>query len=138
MNKKTLLVFLLMAVLIISGLGSCLSNKGLDSHNSKNSLNWEGAYTGTIPSASGIGINVRLRLYPDQTFVLNYEYLDKPDTSSWTGSFKWDKTGNNITLNVKDVPPHYNVAENMLVQLDMKGKPITGNLADNYVLKKAL
>jgi uncharacterized lipoprotein NlpE involved in copper resistance len=140
MNKKTLLVFFLMAVLIISGFGSCLSNKGLDdSHNSKNSLDWEGVYSGTIPSASGIGIDVRLRLYPDQTFVLNYEYVDKPDSmSSWTGLFQWDKKGNTITLNIKDVPPYYNVAENMLIQLDMKGKPVSGSLADNYVLKKVL
>jgi len=137
MNKKTL-VILLMVALVISGLGSCLSNRGLnDGNNSKNCLDWEGVYTGTIPSASGPGIDVRMRLNQDESFVLRYEYLDRPDKQvNWTGSFKWDKKGNIITLNIKDVPPHYKVAENELIQLDMKGRPVSGNLADNYVLKK--
>jgi uncharacterized lipoprotein NlpE involved in copper resistance len=138
LNKKTLVTFLLMAILVISGLGSCLSNRGInDSHNSKNSLDWEGVYTGTVPSASGPGINVRLRLNRDESFALWYEYLDRPNsTFSWTGSFKWDKSGNIITLKINDVPPYYKVEEDKLIQLDMKGKPISSNLADNYVLKK--
>jgi uncharacterized lipoprotein NlpE involved in copper resistance len=138
MNKKILLVFLLMAVLIISGLDSCLSYKD-DGHSPRIALDWNGVYTGTIPSASGIGIDVRLSLNRDQSFALSYEYLDKPNsTYSWTGTFQWDEKGYNITLNVNDVPPHYQVGQNKLIQLDMKGKPIRGSLADNYVLKKVL
>jgi len=138
MNKKTLLVSLLAVILIISGLGSCATNKGIDAHNSKNSLDWAGVYTGTIPAADGVGIDVRLRLNSDESFTLSYEYLGKPNSQyNWTGSFKWDKKGNTIKLTVaKEVPPYYKVVENALIQLDMKGKPITGNLADNYVLKK--
>jgi len=138
MKIKTLLVYLLVAVLVVSAFGSCLSNKGLnDPHNSKNSLDWAGFYTGTIPSASGSGINVRLTLNSDQTFVLVYEYLDRPNNQfNSTGTFKWENNGNVIKLNVKDWPPYYKVAENTLIQLDMKGKPITGSLADDYVLRK--
>jgi uncharacterized lipoprotein NlpE involved in copper resistance len=138
MNLKKSLGILLMAALVISGLSSCLSNRGLnDSHNSKNSLNWEGVYTGTIPSASGPGIDVRLRLNRDESFVLLYEYLDRPNSAfNWTGSFKWDKKGDIIILNINNVPPYYKVEEDKLIQLDMKGRPVSGNLADNYVLKK--
>jgi uncharacterized lipoprotein NlpE involved in copper resistance len=138
MNKKVFVIFLLMAVLVVLGLSSCLSNKGpYDTHNSKDSLNWDGVYTGTIPSASGPGIDVRMRLNLNQSFELTYKYLDRPDGPfNWTGSFQWDKKGNIITLNIKDVPPYYAVAENRLIQLDMKGKPISGSLADNYVLTK--
>ena len=138
MNKKTNLYFLL-AALVIFGLSSCASTKGIDSaHNARNSLDWAGVYTGTIPSASGTGINVRLRLYPDQRFEMSYEYRDKPNSSYWAGSFQWNETGNIITLNVNanEVSPYYKVAENKLIQLDTKGKPISGNLADDYVLKK--
>jgi uncharacterized lipoprotein NlpE involved in copper resistance len=138
MNKKTFFVFFLAAILIISGLGSCATNKGIDSaHNSKNSLDWAGVYTGTTPSASGSGINVRLRLNSDQTYTLSYDYLDRPNSQfECTGSFKWDNKGSTVILDVKDAPSYYKVVENALIQLDMKGKEIKGKLADNYVLKK--
>jgi uncharacterized lipoprotein NlpE involved in copper resistance len=138
MNKKTILVSFFAAILIISGLGSCATNNGLNAHNSRNSLDWAGVYTGTIPSASGTGINVRLTLSSDQNFALRYEYVDRPNSQyNYTGSFEWDKKGNTIKLNVaKELPPYYKVVENALIQLDMKGKDIKGNLADNYVLKK--
>jgi len=138
MNIKKSLVILFMVTLVISGLASCVSTRGIgDAHNSKNSLDWAGVYTGTIPSASGTGINVRLMLNQDESFVLRYEYREKPnDQYNWVGLFKWDKKGEIITLEIKDVPPYYKVEENRLIQLDMKGKLITGNLADDYVLTK--
>ena len=137
MNRKTLLVSLLAAVLIISGLGSCATSKGLDAHNSKNSLDWAGVYTGIIPAADGPGINVRLRLNSDESFTLSYEYVDRPNNQfDSTGSFKWDNKGSTVILDVKNMPPYYKVVENALIQLDMKGKQIKGNLANDYVLKK--
>jgi len=139
MNRKTLLVSLLMAILIVSGLTSCATSKGLDAHNSRNSLDWAGVYAGTIPAADGVGIDVRLRLNSDESFMLWYDYLDRPNGQyNWTGSFKWDNKGNTVILNLneKEVPPYYKVVENALIQLDMKGKQIKGKLADDYVLKK--
>jgi len=138
MNIKKSLVVLLMVAMLIFGLASCVSTGGInDAHNSRNSLDWAGVYTGTIPAADGDGINVRLRLNQDETFVLQYEYLDRPNNQfNSTGSFSWDKKGNIINLKVKDMPPYYKVEENRLIQLDMRGKPIKGSLADNYVLTK--
>jgi len=138
MNRKVFISFLFMAALAMFGLGSCQSNQGLvDTRNSRVSLDWGGVYTGTIPSASGSGIDVRLKLNQNQSFELSYKYLGKSNKPFiWTGSFKWDDTGNIITLDIADVPPYYKVAENKLIQLDMNGKPISGELADNYVLKK--
>ena len=137
MNKKVFIVFSFVAVL---GLVSCLSNKGPDNaHNSKNSLDWAGVYTGTIPAADGKGIDVRLRLNADQTYTLSYDYIDRPNSQfEGKGSFKWDNKGSTVILNLneKDMPPYYKVVENALVQLDMKGKQIKGSLADNYILKK--
>ena len=138
MNKKAFALLLLMPALLALGLGACVSEQWVDDpHSSKNSLDWEGVYTGTIPAARGPGINVRMLLNLDETFALRYEYLDRPDhVYLWTGPFKWDKTGYIITLNAKDVPVYYRVDENILTQLDMQGNPITGELADNYILRK--
>jgi uncharacterized lipoprotein NlpE involved in copper resistance len=139
MTKKVFIIFSL-AALVIFGLGSCLSNKIADKdHNARNSLDWNGVYTGTIPSASGPGIDVRMKINKDQSFELNYNYLDRSDGQfNWIGSFKWDDEGGIITLDITDAPPHYRVAQNKLIQLDTNGKQISGKLADNYVLKKEL
>ena len=137
MNRKTF-IFLLMAAIAIIGLGSCLPKRGaVDSHNSKTSLDWAGVYTGTIPAADAEGINVRMLLNQDNTYELTYEYIDKPDsTFTFTGAFAWDDAGNIIHIEIADAPSYYKVAENKLIQLDMKGDLITGELADNYVLTK--
>jgi len=139
MNKKIIVISVLGAALVFSGLASCLSNKEpVDIHNAKISSDWEGVYTGTIPSAGGSGINVRLKLNKDESFELRYIYVDKPDNPfNQKGSFKWDDTGSIIILNAdKETPPYYFVGENKLIQLDMKGKRITGKLANDYVLNK--
>jgi hypothetical protein len=133
MNRKTFIVFLLMAAMVMSGLSSCLSNKGVDKdHNARNSLNWEGVYTGIIPWASE-RISERIQLNLDQSFVLEYDYLDRPDDPihCFPGlSFQWDDTGNIIIIEIIDTVTHYKVAENMLIQLGKIGQ------AYNYVLKK--
>jgi uncharacterized lipoprotein NlpE involved in copper resistance len=135
MNRKTFILILMAAIF---GLGSCLSNSGaVDDHNSKTSLDWAGVYTGTIPSASGSGINVLMKLNKDNTYELTYDYIDRPASSfTFTGSFSWDNMGNNIHIEIADAPSYYRVGENKLIQLDMEGKLITGKLADNYVLTK--
>jgi len=138
MNRKVFFI-LLVAAFAVLVLGSCVTTnrKVVDIHNSKDSLDWDGVYTGTIPAASGTGINVRLKISEDQSFELSYEYIDKPNLPvKRTGLFRWDNSGEIITLNINDIPPHYKVGENKLIQLDLKGKMITGMLADNYVLKK--
>ncbi|MDR0874148.1 MAG: copper resistance protein NlpE [Prevotellaceae bacterium] len=106
-------------------------------HNSRNSVNWEGAYKGIIPCADCNGIFVQLTLNEDETYQLIYQYVGKKDAPSiYSGKFKWDDTGANITLDIKDLPAHYKVGENKLFQLDMEGNRITGKLADKYELTK--
>jgi uncharacterized lipoprotein NlpE involved in copper resistance len=138
--KKKIWIFVLIAALVIFGLGACQSNsrsQAIDAaHNSRNSVNWDGVYTGTIPAASAPGINVQIRLNLDETYEVWYQYIDRPDDFTEKGAFKWDQTGSIITLDTKDFPPYYKVGENILIQLDMQGNVITGSLADNYVLHK--
>ncbi|MDR1706794.1 MAG: copper resistance protein NlpE [Prevotella sp.] len=106
-------------------------------HNSKNSLNWEGDYTGEIPCADCPGIKVLITLNRDETYKVKYTYIDRKGAPAiYTGKFSWNNNGSVITLDSKDIPPYYKVGEHSLVQLDIEGKPIEGELADMYVLAK--
>jgi uncharacterized lipoprotein NlpE involved in copper resistance len=114
------------------------ADQPVDMHNSEISLDWAGVYTGVIPAASGPGINVTMTLRYDLTYEVQYQYIDRPDDGDFTitGTFRWNEAGSAITLDATNIPPHYSVGEGRLTQLDMEGNPITGALADNYVLIK--
>ncbi|MDR0497547.1 MAG: copper resistance protein NlpE [Treponema sp.] len=100
-------------------------------------MEWAGVYTGIIPAASSPGIDVQITLNNDQTFELHYEYLNRDFVYSAMGKFFRDETGL-ITLDIKDAPPYYRVGNNCLIQLDMNRNTITGDLADNYILRKLI
>ncbi|MNT94835.1 putative lipoprotein NlpE involved in copper resistance [compost metagenome] len=72
------------------------------------------------------------------TYLIKTKYKGKGDkVFEETGDFKWDKTGSIVILEgLKDRSSQFFVGENTLTQLDMDGKRITGNLAEDYVLKK--
>lgn len=109
-----------------------------DQHNSSNSLDWQGTYRGTIPCADCEGIETELTLNQDNTYWLKTSYLGKSDQAfDEKGTFSWNEAGNTITLSgTKNRPSQYFVAENKVIQLDMAGNKITGNLSENYILKK--
>ena len=109
-----------------------------DGHNSANSLDWAGVYKGVLPCADCEGIETSLTLKMDNSYQLSTTYLGK-DASPFKqqGSFEWDAKGSVIRLlNQKDGPALYQVVENQLIQLDMEGQLINGDLADNYKLNK--
>ncbi|MDR0561912.1 MAG: copper resistance protein NlpE, partial [Spirochaetaceae bacterium] len=104
-------------------------------HNTRNSVDWAGAYTGMIPAADGPGIDVTIELRYDDTYTLTYAYVDRDSSFTVSGTFAWDEAWSIITLDNDEVPPHYIVGEHTLTQLDMSGNVITGDLADMYILK---
>ena len=110
------------------------------SHSSRDSLDWAGIYTGVIPSAGGMGINVKFTLNTDETYTVEYQYIGKSDEIfPRTGTFTWNPEGDTIILdsiNTDDFPSYYKLGENILIQLDLEGNIITGELADHYILKK--
>jgi uncharacterized lipoprotein NlpE involved in copper resistance len=112
---------------------------GITDSSSREMLDWEGAYDGTIPCADCEGIHVHLVLHSNDTYNLHYHYLGKTATSpdSFSGAVTWSESGDRITLDIQGWPPYYVVGENKLIQLDMEGNYITGELADRYVLTKA-
>jgi uncharacterized lipoprotein NlpE involved in copper resistance len=111
----------------------------IDSHNSQNSLDWQGTYKGVTPCADCEGIETELILNKDLTYAIRTKYLGKGDGKIFEekGNFVWDKTGGIIKLEgLKGRPSQYKVGENRLIQLDMEGNIIDGALAEKYVLTK--
>ena len=141
MTKNFFSFLVLAGVSLIFGLGSCQSSKPMvfhDIHNSQNSVSWGGIYTGVIPAASGPGIDVQINLYYDETFELQYHYIGEgiDNIVKRKGTFNWNDAGLIIALDIDGFPPYYWVGSIELTQLDMNGKRISGDLAENYVLRK--
>ncbi|MCA4775806.1 copper resistance protein NlpE [Empedobacter stercoris] len=107
-----------------------------DEHNSRNSLDWDGKYEGTLPCADCEGIKYIVEIKKDGNFFIEQEYLGKETVYQDEGFYKWDATGNILHLNSNISPLVLKVEENRLKVLDQEGKEITGNLKDLYVLKK--
>ena len=108
-------------------------------HNSQNSLDWAGTYRGITTCADCEGIYTILTLTYDKTFELSLRYLDESNERFKTsGTFSWNSSGTTITLDVDENlrPSQYIVQENRLVQLNMSGEEIKGELASRYILDK--
>ncbi|MGL5111452.1 MAG: copper resistance protein NlpE [Flavobacterium sp.] len=105
---------------------------------SQNSLDWTGIYKGVTPCANCEGIVTELSLNSGSFYVLRTQYLGKGGTiNEIKGSFSWDKSGSVVVLNgVENRPNQFKVGENYVVQLDMKGDIVAGDLASKYILTK--
>ncbi|MEQ8476229.1 copper resistance protein NlpE N-terminal domain-containing protein [Fulvivirga sp.] len=105
--------------------------------NSQNSLDWAGTYQGTLPCDDCKGIQTEIILKGDGSFTMTTQYLGKSKTrNTGNGTFSWDETGSNITLRVDGTNNQYKVGEYVLFKLDNEGNRITGDLAENYMLRK--
>lgn len=137
---KITIIILSILSLFLTNCSSKVQNeiKTVDHHTSKNSLDWSGTYKGILPCADCEGIETTIRINRDSTFQLITNYLGKKSDSVETfGSFVWNDKGDMIILNeIKNAPNKYLVRENSIVQLDIEGNVISGELADKYVLKK--
>jgi len=140
MYRAVFFVFLY-AVLSVSGCTEKKKNisSRIDAiHNARNSLDVHGTYTGTLPCGSCPGIELTIVLGEGNTYTKTVHYLDEPEPNRFTtsGSYQWNSAGNTITLKGEESPNQYFVGENVLLQLDVEGNRITGDLAGNYRLIK--
>lgn len=106
-----------------------------DMHTAETSLDYFGEYKGTTPAADCPGIKQTLVLNKDYTFTLNYIYIDRDVAFDESGTFSIE--GNIITLKTKDGhDSYYKVEEGRVVMLMADKQPVTGALAEHYILKK--
>ncbi|MDR0437373.1 MAG: copper resistance protein NlpE [Bacteroidales bacterium] len=138
MKKNIYTTSIIVTLLLV--LTSCKFNQNevIDAaHNSRNSLDWAGTYIGILPCADCEGIKNQVTLNTDETYELSYLFIGKSDTPFVTsGTFKWNDAGSQITLQDEGFPIRYKVGEGKLFQLDIDGNPITGELANMYILTK--
>ena len=106
-----------------------------DMHTAETSLDYLGVYKGTLPAADCPGIETTLTLAPDGSYALHLKYIDRDSEFDEKGAYK--VKGNLLTLTPMDgQPEYYKVEENQVRKLDADKQPVTGALAENYVLKK--
>lgn len=108
--------------------------------NSRNSLDWQGVYTGTLPCADCAGIRTRIELRGDGSYSRSRVYLGRDERPfADAGAFVWDGSGSRITLGAgaRDAQ-QYLVGENVLFHLDRNGQRIGGDLAAAYRLEQTV
>lgn len=130
-NRITLYVLLLL-------LSACRNNSTPVGDTSRNSLDWQGVYHGVLPCADCPGIITAIQLNDDNTFVMSTSYIGKTEVEQKSGSFTWDQSGSQITLEGLDevTNPVYKVGENKLIPMDGGGNPVAGDRANQYTLTK--
>lgn len=110
----------------------------IDMHTSRIALDYHGSYSGILPCADCEGIQIKISLIEDGTYLLRKIYLGKGDNMVFEseGMFDWVDSGSTIILLSEDPPNMYRVGENHLRKLDMEARLITGELAEYYILHK--
>lgn len=108
----------------------------IDEHTSRSSLDWEGTYTGTLPD----GVYTEVTLNSDNTFILHTTKTktDIKDKSSRKGTYQWDESGSNISMEIDGTTIRYKVGENQLILLDKDGNVQPNLESENYRLIKQM
>ena len=107
-----------------------------DMHTAETSLDYLGTYEGTLPAADCPGIQTTLTLAPDGSYALHLKYIDRDSEFDEKGAFTVKENLLTLTPSEGGQPQYYKVEENRLRRLDAEKQPVTGALADNYVLQK--
>lgn len=145
MNKSQFLfpLLLIFAALFTgceSGTKKSLNINPDPGHNSRNSLDWAGTYTGVLPCASCPGIEQEIKLNYAETYQMYSRYQGADSTVYLeSGTFTWDEQGQNIILDSESNQGRdlsFKVGENRIFMLNEDREMITGELADHYILNK--
>jgi len=87
-------------------------------HNSRNSLDWAGAYEGVLPCAGCPGTKTRLTLNRDDSYRLVTQAQGSQNAEkSVSGVFMWQPSGNAITLDERGGRQQFSVGEGRLTLL---------------------
>ena len=97
-----------------------------------------GTFEGTLPAASGPGIETTLILNQNRTFELGLYYIDEEE-GTFLERGNYTVTGDVIEIQPQnDEPEYYQIASDgeSVRRLDNMKQPITGELAGYYILKR--
>lgn len=98
---------------------------------------WEGIYMGVVPCPDCEGIQTMIKLNKDNSYSIQTKYLGKgPEIFEDKGKISWDKDGFLLLLLSGDDSSLVKLSLNQLSLLDAQGKPVVGQYASYYILKK--
>jgi heat shock protein HslJ len=130
-------VILLATVTVVSA-ATQQSNAGaapaqpVDMHNSRISLDWAGTYEGVLPCAGCPGTKTRLTLNQDGSYRLATKEQGSENSERFvSGAFRWQPSGNAITLDERGGRKQFSVGEGRLTLLLAEGgtsQPSAANL----------
>lgn len=129
---RTVSIFFIYAVSIFTLL-SCINKKSTRIVEEISSVNLIGAYFGNLPCVDCDAISTVLQLGRDHSYKLTYTYNGKSD-DEFVKEGSWFVKKNHLVLNGLDYV--YKIEPDFLVQLDLSGQVITGELAEKYQLDK--
>lgn len=95
------------------------------------SANLAGYYSGDLPCVDCEAINTMLELHKDNSYVLRYMYEGKSE-DQFIKEGEWSIKKNTLTL--EGVDYQYKINPDYLIQLDLAGNEIKGDLAEKYQL----
>lgn len=96
-----------------------------------------GTYQGTLPAADGPGIATTITFDQDRSYTEELVYIDKDD-GTFIETGKYHITDNTIELtSANGEKSYYKIEDGQIRRLDMEQKPITGPLADYYILQQS-
>ncbi|MGO1595752.1 MAG: copper resistance protein NlpE [Sphingobacterium sp.] len=118
---------------------SCINNKSNVNQvvgaeeNALKGLSVVGIYEGKLPCADCSTIATVLSLGNDRNYRMRYVYVGKSEEIfEYQGTWSVDRD----ILSLENIDYSFKVAKDQLNQLDLSGKEIKGDLADQYVLTK--
>lgn len=131
-------ILILVFMLLMSNF-SCINNHkssvAIDriSNQETTLTNLVGSYIGNLPCVDCDAINTVLHLKRDHSYQLIYSYDGKSD-DEFTKEGLWTVNKNHLIL--KGLDYQYMIQPDFLIQLDLSGNEITGELAEHYQLSK--
>lgn len=146
MNIRSFFLFLLILMPVL--FSCCKENpkehgftgtETFGNHNSRDSVDWEGVYLGTLPCQDCLSIDTLLELTEDNSYILKENYLypnDEIEVKEITGKFTWDEDGSRITLGEGQNKKVFMVGEALLYVVDHNGNLISEEQIDKYILVK--
>lgn len=135
------IIFIMSATIFALSMSACNTKKSdsqkvsTTTENASVETGWSGIYTGNLPCADCSGIQTKVELRKDLTYTMETKYVGKSDEIFKTaGEFQWNAQDSTITFD-NTLLGQSLVEKNTLVIL-VNGKKETGDLADNYILRK--